>query len=60
MDIVDAQIHIGPGRIDEVEASMDALGISAVLSDPAWPRKIRNGDLAGIRPFSRSVLATRD
>lgn len=36
MDIVDAQIHIGPNRIDEVEASMDALGIRAVLMDEEW------------------------
>jgi predicted TIM-barrel fold metal-dependent hydrolase len=36
MDIVDAQIHIGPGRIDEVEAAMDALGIGAVLVDEEW------------------------
>lgn len=36
MDIVDAQIHIGPGRIDEVEAAMDALGIRAVLLDEEW------------------------
>lgn len=36
MDIVDAQIHIGPGGIDAVEASMDARGISAVLVDEEW------------------------
>ena len=36
MDIVDAQIHIGPGRIEEVEAAMDALGIGAVLVDEEW------------------------
>lgn len=29
MDIVDAQIHFGPGRIDETLAAMDALGIGA-------------------------------
>lgn len=33
MDIVDAQIHMGPGGIDEVLAAMDALGIRAVLVD---------------------------
>src|ERR1700739_213589 len=36
MDIVDAQIHIGPGGIDEALAAMDALGISAVVIDEYW------------------------
>jgi predicted TIM-barrel fold metal-dependent hydrolase len=36
MEIVDAQIHFGPGGIDEVLAAMDALGISAVLADEFW------------------------
>lgn len=38
MDIVDAQIHMGPGGIDEVLAQMDALGIRAVLVDEYWLR----------------------
>lgn len=33
MDIVDAQIHLGPGGISEVLAAMDALGIGAALLD---------------------------
>jgi L-fuconolactonase len=33
MDIVDAQIHIGPGRIEEALAGMNALGIRSVLID---------------------------
>jgi predicted TIM-barrel fold metal-dependent hydrolase len=36
MDIVDAQVHIGPGRIAEAVAAMDALGIRAVLIDEYW------------------------
>jgi predicted TIM-barrel fold metal-dependent hydrolase len=42
MDIVDAQIHMGPGRIDEVLAAMDALGIRAVLVDEYWLRSFNN------------------
>lgn len=38
MDIVDAQIHLGPGRIDEALAAMDALGIRAALIDEYWVR----------------------
>ncbi|MGB8363774.1 MAG: amidohydrolase family protein [Rhizomicrobium sp.] len=36
MDIVDAQVHIGPGRIAEALAAMDALGIRAMLIDEYW------------------------
>lgn len=36
MEIVDSQIHFGPGGIEETLASMDALGISAVLADEFW------------------------
>ncbi len=36
MDIVDSQIHMGPGRIAETLAAMDALGIRAVLIDEYW------------------------
>jgi len=38
MDIVDAQIHIGPGKIDEALAAMDALGIRAAIIDEYWFR----------------------
>jgi predicted TIM-barrel fold metal-dependent hydrolase len=34
--IVDAQIHLGPGGIDEALAAMDALGIGAALIDEYW------------------------
>lgn len=43
MDIVDAQIHMGPGGIDQVLAAMDALGIRAALVDEYWLRKF-NGE----------------
>lgn len=38
MDIVDAQIHVGPGGIAEALAAMDALGIRAALVDEYWLR----------------------
>lgn len=36
MDIVDSQVHIGPGGISEMVAAMDALGIRSVLHDEYW------------------------
>jgi L-fuconolactonase len=36
MDIVDSQIHFGPGGIEAVLAQMDALGIHACLVDEFW------------------------
>jgi L-fuconolactonase len=36
LEIIDSQIHFGPGGISEVLAAMDALGISAVLADEFW------------------------
>lgn len=42
MNIVDAQIHMGPGGIEEVLAAMDALGIRAVLIDEYWLRNFNN------------------
>jgi L-fuconolactonase len=36
VNIVDAQVHIGPGRIEEALAAMDALGIRAILIDEYW------------------------
>jgi L-fuconolactonase len=36
MDVVDAQIHMGPGGIGEVLAAMDALGITGALVDEYW------------------------
>ncbi len=35
-DIVDGQVHIGPGGVDTVLAQMNALGIKAVLIDEYW------------------------
>ena len=40
--IVDAQIHLGPGRIEETLAQMDALGIGAALIDEYWLRSFAN------------------
>jgi predicted TIM-barrel fold metal-dependent hydrolase len=36
VDIVDSQIHFGPGGIEAVLAQMDALGIRACLVDEFW------------------------
>jgi L-fuconolactonase len=36
VDIVDSQIHFGPGGIEDVVAEMDSLGIQACLVDEFW------------------------
>ncbi len=36
MEIIDSQVHLGPGRIDEMLAAMDALGIKLALIDEFW------------------------
>lgn len=36
MDIVDTQLHMARGRIDETLEAMDALGIASVLIDEFW------------------------
>ncbi len=36
MDIVDSQVHLGPGGAAEMVAAMDALGIAATLIDEYW------------------------
>jgi L-fuconolactonase len=36
MDIVDSQVHLGPGAIEKMLAAMDALGIKAALIDEFW------------------------
>lgn len=36
MDIVDSQVHLGPGGGGEMVAAMDALGIGSVLVDEWW------------------------
>lgn len=36
MDIVDAQLHLGRGKIDATLEAMDALGIQSVLIDEFW------------------------
>lgn len=41
-NIVDAQIHMGPGGIKEVLAAMDALGIAAALIDEYWLEDFAN------------------
>jgi predicted TIM-barrel fold metal-dependent hydrolase len=36
MDIVDAQVHLGPGGAPEMVAAMDAIGIRAAMIDEWW------------------------
>jgi L-fuconolactonase len=36
MDILDSQVHLGPGGVSEMVAAMDALGIRSVLIDEWW------------------------
>jgi predicted TIM-barrel fold metal-dependent hydrolase len=36
MDIVDSQIHVGPGGIEETLAAMDAVGVKSALIDEFW------------------------
>jgi predicted TIM-barrel fold metal-dependent hydrolase len=36
MDVVDSQVHLGPGGAAEMVAAMDALGIAAALIDEWW------------------------
>lgn len=36
MDIVDAQLHMGRGKIEAVLEAMDALGITSVIIDEFW------------------------
>ena len=36
MDIVDSQVHLGPGGADKMLAAMDAIGIQSVLIDEWW------------------------
>lgn len=36
MDIVDSQVHLGPGGAAEMVAALDALGIASVLVDEWW------------------------
>jgi L-fuconolactonase len=36
MDILDSQVHLGPGGAAEMVAAMNALGIAAVLVDEWW------------------------
>ena len=36
MDIVDSQVHLGPGGVTEMVAAMDALGVKSALVDEWW------------------------
>jgi hypothetical protein len=36
MDILDSQVHLGPGGAAEMVAAMNALGIASALIDEGW------------------------
>lgn len=57
MDIVDAQIHIGPGGIAEALAAMDALGIRAAVIDEYWFRGAANEPLHPLAGGGYRVVA---
>lgn len=44
MDIIDTQVHIGPGRINETLAAMDALGIQGIVVDEYWLENVFSYD----------------
>ncbi len=59
LDIVDTQVHIGPGKIEETLAAMNALGIQSILIDEYWLQdffsynphhKLKNGAIRPICP----------
>jgi predicted TIM-barrel fold metal-dependent hydrolase len=66
IDIVDAQVHIGPGRIAETLAAMDALGIRAILIDEYWMssargdpgHEVREGAFRPIQPTAELAAFT--
>lgn len=53
------EVHEVSRMLAQGEVDLVAVG-RALLSEPDWARKIRRGDLASIKPFTRSVLATLD
>lgn len=62
-DILDAQIHIGPGKLEELLAQMDAVGDRAVVIDKYWTRNFTQEPHFGcltsenaFRPKDRSKL----
>lgn len=60
IDIVDAQIHLGPGRIDETLAQMDALGVSGALIDEYWLRSVSGEPHHGLPRGYRPVAPTAE
>lgn len=60
MDIVDAQIHIGPGKIEETLSAMDALGIHAVLIDEYWFGRKMGDPSYQIGPALRPIQPTAE
>jgi L-fuconolactonase len=43
MDILDAQVHLGPESFEQTLAAMDALGINAILIDEFWTSSLAKG-----------------
>jgi L-fuconolactonase len=55
VDIVDTQLHIGPGSIDTTLAAMDSLGIRSVLIDEYWIDEAGKGPVGQIDPGYRAA-----
>jgi L-fuconolactonase len=58
MDIVDAQLHIGPGMIDTILEAMDSLGIRSAVIDEYWlPQTSRQIIMPGYRMANGALRA---
>lgn len=53
MDIVDTQLHLGPGPVEPALAEMDALGIASVLIEEFWVGGQGNGPHDALMPGYR-------
>ncbi|SFF76894.1 Amidohydrolase [Novosphingobium sp. CF614] len=50
MDIVDVQLHLGPGPVEPTLEAMDSLGIRSVLIEEFWIDEPGRGPQGGIKP----------
>jgi L-fuconolactonase len=53
MDIVDTQLHLGPGPVETTLAEMDALGVASVLIEEFWVGGQGNGPHDALMPGYR-------
>lgn len=57
--IIDSQVHMGPGGIDEMVAVMDALGIQSIMIDEHWSHGGDAGYMVGDGAF-RAISPTAE